>query len=182
MFQTLREGVSNLWQKYRRSLDWRGRPSHPHPSDSSTMVNHWWAATTTEICPLVTALNYRRFELAHRVNVFMFEAALFVFWSYLCLTKPGEFWTGMLDWTRREIIELLPDRHRQLIMFSENESCISMYIKIQLLFLTLVDWVLITPELYQNNIILFWLSLMCNTHVKTLSEVICFCISAIFLI
>lgn len=50
-----------------------------------------------EICPLVTALNYRHFELAHRVNVFMFEAALFVFWSYLCLTKPGEFWTGMLD-------------------------------------------------------------------------------------
>lgn len=59
---------------------------------------------------LSTALNYRHFELAHKVNVFMFEAAPYVFVSELsesfCVVvyqKPGEFWTSMLDCTRREM-------------------------------------------------------------------------------
>lgn len=93
MFQTLREGVSNLWQKYRRSLDWRGRPSHPHPSDSSTMVNDWWAATTRDLSVSYSIKLQTLWACTQSKCIYVWSCTF----CFLVLFMSNKTW-GVLDW------------------------------------------------------------------------------------
>lgn len=77
MFQTLRGGGNNVWQQHWTEED----------VDLNIRIPLIPALWSTNLQPLErsvcqlhlsTALNYRHFELAHKVNVFMFEAAPYV--------------------------------------------------------------------------------------------------------
>ncbi len=77
---------SSLWfQHYGQPL--MSRNHHRDLSVSySIKLQTFWARTQSK-CIYVWSCTFR----------------FLVFLCYLCLTKPGEFWTGMLDWTRWEI-------------------------------------------------------------------------------